>query len=1305
MADRTSWLARAADLFRAPKQDKIIVPSNQMDVVSQFVAGRPVEPESIDLRKMIDEGYRRNVIIYVCVNEIASSAAAPRVYLRDRKTQDEIEEHELLDLIARPYPGGSWYDLIERLLIFQQVTGTGYLHKGRSGASQIVQLTAARSDRIQPVPDKQGNILYYEYKIEGGDKQRVEPEDLAAFRLPDPLNDFHGLSPLTVAAVFGDIDTAAAVYLRDFFANGAMPMGLLKFKTPSVRREDRLRVQQEWSEQYGATEISPKNAGRWHNVGVIGGDVDYVPLGAEPAQLRLDAVWGMTESRLCATFGVPPAIVQARIGLQFSTYSNQREARRSFWTETLVPIYRRIADGMTRNLVSEYDEDLELVFDLESIPELQEDLNQRATRATALFLGGVASFNEARLLSDLEEAKTDFYAFPGTVTMVPREDVETGKYFTDAAESKKKAEDALASKAAAPPFGGAPGEKPPPFGKKPKPGEEPVPPKKGEPPAKEGQAEDVEDEHGLPFEIFGLGKIPPESEREIQRATESLERGFSEAVRESVAGSDLPALAAALARGDWRAAERAVDTAGYVRRYGAALADHLYAETDVALGLHYRHHAGEPRETHAEEEDVDEIAPHDDETPEPAGPIPKRWGVAQKGDRIKITRGDHAGKIAEVIYPGPPFHVVEFEDKSRGRVNINDADVISGHWVTINGHPVFMEDHGEPQPRETHGWVTINGHPVLIGEDVPESLQALHSAAGSPPISFVDKDDKRLEFGVGGYYDPDTHSIVVPKNAGHVVIAHELGHALDAHLGDRSARPAAPHTSFSDFGSKYRADQEKMDVRDKEYLGRRSYFGTRSESFAEAVAVLKTGDGAGVRGVRFRNAMPNVLAHVESLLAKAEKHEASDRETHGPMSDARRSAKASLKGKWGDKIESRLKLEMKRIDKQARDVVRSQILSVVNGKAEAVTPASIVGHIGLNDRQRATVERARVRLLAEGKLKGNALEKDLDKLRVKLLRERAKGIADYETRLAHSLGRQAAWERLLAEGKLRGGRRHWHKAWLVNESEGTCGECMDLDGEDVPLDDAFSNGSVCPPEHPNCNCEIVLVETTSDWRRTKDAAPGPDEALDGGWATINGHPVFVGGPDDGMLNVDVVVKVDKPSMGVAPSSERMAAGIKKALDAADLPKGAMVGLERIEVKLPGTVDRTVVGTYRSGLRVIEMNGARAEHAREVVHEVGHHVHLYRMTDAKAGEWSKLSEGGSNCRISSYGKTSVGEHFAEAFQAFARGGSSRATLGRKEPASHKFMSGLWAKPGFESVKTATGHRGGAEITNRYHGVRP
>jgi HK97 family phage portal protein len=587
---RTSWLRRAIEtLKKSPSTAVVKPPSNDITTITAWTANRPVPQEGVDLKSLIDEGYRRNVIVYCCVNEIAQSAASPRYFLRNRKTQEEVEEHELLDVFARPAPGLSWYELIERVLIYQQVGGTAYIHKGRAQGNAIVQLKPIRPERMQPVPDAQGNIVRYEYRIEGSDPQMVDPLDVATFHLPDPLNDFHGLSPLAVAAIFGDIDTAAAIYLRDFFANGAMPMGLLKFKMPGVRPEDRRRVQQEWEETYGAGErtvVDPKRPSRWHNVGVLGGDVEYQALASEPAQLRLDAVWGMTESRLCATFGVPPAIIQARIGLQFSTYSNQREARRSFWTETLVPIYRRLADGITRNVVAEVDEELEFAFDLDSIPELQEDLNSRADRASKLFLSGVASFNEARGLSDLEEGPVDFYAHPNTVTIIPREELESGKVFKDAADAKAAGMAALQR-------AGEPGQKPPPFGKKPAPGDEPP---------DEGQAGDLPEEgdRGLPFEVLGLGTMPEESEREIMAATALLLGGFSEAVREAVESSDTGALADSLARGDWRSAERAVGTGRLSKRYAEELANHLVRVAESAARMHYQHHAGPPRETHGD---------------------------------------------------------------------------------------------------------------------------------------------------------------------------------------------------------------------------------------------------------------------------------------------------------------------------------------------------------------------------------------------------------------------------------------------------------------------------------------------------------------------------------------------------------------------------------------------------------------------------------------------------------------------------------------------------------------------------------
>jgi hypothetical protein len=235
--------------------------------------------------------------------------------------------------------------------------------------------------------------------------------------------------------------------------------------------------------------------------------------------------------------------------------------------------------------------------------------------------------------------------------------------------------------------------------------------------------------------------------------------------------------------------------------------------------------------------------------------------------------------------------------------------------------------------------------------------------------------------------------------------------------------------------------------------------------------------------------------------------------------------------KWLDRIASRVALEVRRLDKQVRDVVRTQILKVVAGKAEGITPASIIGHIGLTERQAATVEKARQRLL--GKLKGKALEKDLDKLRAKLLRERAELIAEHETRLAHALGQRAAWEKLFEEGKLKGGRRHWHKLWVASEDERTCGVCMDLDGTEATIDGLFADEFYMPPDpHPRCRCSVVLVEAKAGWRREGDAEEDVDlETFNGGWVTnerlagtdlaeghwvtIEGKPVFIGGGGGG----------------------------------------------------------------------------------------------------------------------------------------------------------------------------------------------
>jgi hypothetical protein len=107
----------------------------------------------------------------------------------------------------------------------------------------------------------------------------------------------------------------------------------------------------------------------------------------------------------------------------------------------------------------------------------------------------------------------------------------------------------------------------------------------------------------------------------------------------------------------------------------------------------------------------------------------------------------------------------------------------------------------------------------------------------------------------------------------------------------------------------------------------------------------------------------------------------------------------------------------------------------------------------------------------------------------------------------------------------------------------------------------------------------------------------------------------------------------------------------------------------------GVID--AYGVYRTQSRVISLSSNKDNIAviggGTVLHEVGHHVHLAKMTDAAALEWSKISEHGTHAMISAYARTNQGEHFAEAYRAYAKGGRDRAALKNLEPASYKFMA--------------------------------
>jgi len=141
------------------------------------------------------------------------------------------------------------------------------------------------------------------------------------------------------------------------------------------------------------------------------------------------------------------------------------------------------------------------------------------------------------------------------------------------------------------------------------------------------------------------------------------------------------------------------------------------------------------------------------------------------------------------------------------------------------------------------------------------------------------------------------------------------------------------------------------------------------------------------------------------------------------------------------------------------------------------------------------------------------------------------------------------------------------------------------------------------------------------------------------------------------------------------------------IETENIPEEHLDGLERIDFtsnqfvltrEASGEISEAY-GVYTPSERTITL-ASNADNISvfgggTAIHEIGHHVHLSRLTDEGAAEWARISRGGQAAFISAYAQTNQGEHFAEAYRAYQRGDNHRKKLKALEPTSYKFMRGL------------------------------
>ena len=380
-------------------------------------------------------------IVFACVREKATAVNdAPLEVVRDTEDGVEVVDHEALSLFYdnKYY---SYADLLNLMVSRLELTGASRclmnLYRNRDGVGEIIPLPSnivkANSNAVQ--------IVGYEITRDGDSPLVVDLEEILDIRYVDPASFMGYISPLSAAYRQYRTDEQREILTNELLENRQVPGLMLEQQAGQALTRDQVAVLRD-------TLTERVGGGKRGKSLVIPFGLKVAP-GIDVKDIDFSALASLTESRICMAFQVPPILIGAKVGLDKATYANYKEARKSFYRESMKAIWNILAEGFTRNIFRKHgEEELYFRFDTSNVPEMQEDEDAKANRVVALFNAGVIDRNEARQevgYDPTDEEYTPSVTEPTPQDEAPVDETKPEEQLNDMEEQKEE----LAGKARA----------------------------------------------------------------------------------------------------------------------------------------------------------------------------------------------------------------------------------------------------------------------------------------------------------------------------------------------------------------------------------------------------------------------------------------------------------------------------------------------------------------------------------------------------------------------------------------------------------------------------------------------------------------------------------------------------------------------------------------------------------------------------------------------------------------------------------------------------------------------------------------
>ena len=347
-------------------------------------------------------GGDNNSVVFSCLLALSTAYTEPPLSVHrviDPRNHEELLDHPLQALLESPNPVMDLAEILWWCQWAKHSDGNAYIRKDRAGGlttGNVVELWPVSPLLMKPVTYKSSNdfISAYRFEYEPGKYEDVAPENIIHLKLGiDDLDHRRGLSTIKRLIRLISSDDEAAIFANALLGNFAVPgLVITPHKDADPMSPDEAT---DMKNRISAT-FGSRNRG---NVGILAGGATAQQFGFSPEQLNLTALHQIPETRICSTMRVPPAIVGVSVGLeQTSNYASMREVREMFTEQTLLPEWSMDARKFTKALVREFtpDNKIALLFNVNYVRALQEDVNKKMERLNQAVLAGWITPDEAR---------------------------------------------------------------------------------------------------------------------------------------------------------------------------------------------------------------------------------------------------------------------------------------------------------------------------------------------------------------------------------------------------------------------------------------------------------------------------------------------------------------------------------------------------------------------------------------------------------------------------------------------------------------------------------------------------------------------------------------------------------------------------------------------------------------------------------------------------------------------------------------------------------------------------------------------